>query len=124
MTWYAASLIETVVVLDGEQSSFPVYENVILLEAKTPSQARSQAKKIGQQEALGEENLELDGKLAKRVFVGVRKLMTISNPFPMEQDTEPPVSETEITYSEFELATFKDVESLAAGAAIVVNYVK
>lgn len=124
MTWYAASLIETVVVLDGEQSSFPVYENVILLEAKTPSQAHSQAKKIGQQEALGEENLKLDGKLAKRVFVGVRKLMTISNPFPMEQDTEPPVSETEITYSEFELTTFKDVESLAAGAAIVVNYVK
>ena len=123
MTWYTASLIETVVMLDSKQSSFPVYENFILLEAENPKIALEKAKAIGMSvETLGEE-LTLDDKPARRVFVGVRKLITISNPFPMDLDETPPVAETELTYSEYELATFQDVEALAAGEKLSVIYI-
>lgn len=124
MTWYTASLIETVVMLDSKQSSFPVYENFILLEAENPKITLEKAKAIGMSvETLGEE-LTLDDKPARRVFVGVRKLITISNPFLMDLDGTPPVAETELTYSEYELATLQEVKALAAGEKMSVVYVK
>ena len=123
MTWYTASLIETFVMLDSEQSSFPVYENFILLEAENPEIALEKAKAIGMSVNTLAEELTLDYKPALRVFVGVRKLITISNPFPMDLDETPPVAETELTYSEYELATFQDVEALAAGEKLSVIYI-
>ena len=123
MTWYTASLIETFVMLDSEQSSFPVYENFILLEAKNPEIALEKAKAIGMSVNTLAEELTLDDKPARRVFVGVRKLITISNPFPMDLDETPPVTETELTYSEYELETFQDVEALAAGEKLSVIYI-
>ena len=68
MTWYTASLIETFVMLDSEQFSFPVYENFILLEAKNPEIALEKAKAIGMSVNTLAEELTLDDKPARRVF--------------------------------------------------------
>lgn len=125
MTWYAASIIICIKLKTGKQESFPVYENVILVEGKTPEEAKQKAIMIGHEEESLDDGLRLDDKPATRYFVGIRKLINISNPVTVDDlDETPPISGTEITYSLFNLKTLEEVENLAKGAEVNVHYIE
>ena len=122
MTWFAASIIVAVRTKKGRQKTFPVFENVYLIEAKSSKQAYARAEKIGKREQIPDDSLTLDGRPAKFVYVGVRKVVTIANPFPIASDSAPPRHGTEITYSVLQMDSAKDVIELARGHPVSLVY--
>ncbi len=51
MTWYAAHVILLTKFLDGVQDSYPVWENVVLINAATSEEAYAIADRKGNAEA-------------------------------------------------------------------------
>lgn len=125
MTWFCAHVIEAIELLEGPQTTYPVYENVFLLEASSPAEAEKIAYLIGQNEAV-DDGLTLNDMPAKRVFKGVRKLIKISNPTDSDLDQweDPPIHGTEVTYSYFELVSQEAINNLVTGKSVTVDYVE
>jgi hypothetical protein len=122
MSWYAASVIFVFKVRSGEQKRFPVWENVYLIEADTDAAALQKAEKIGKEQLVDDDTLTVDGRPADLKYCGVRKLITIQNPFPAAPNDAPPSQGTEITYSAFSLDSERDIEKLVRGCPVSVLY--
>ncbi|MGH8558479.1 MAG: DUF4288 domain-containing protein [Methylococcales bacterium] len=123
MTWYAASVIIGMRRVDNLGPMLGS-ENIFLIEAPSSKEALDKAREYGNTEASLDDEFTLDGQPAKRVFVGIRKLINISNPFPLKIDSDAPTSGTEITYSLFEVSNEQDLEKLAQGQDIVLRYIE
>jgi hypothetical protein len=125
MTWYAASVIFVFKLRTGRQKRFPVWEDVHLIEADTDADAWRKAEELGKAKVeIDDETLTVGDRPAKMKFCGVRKVVTIDNPFPGPVDRVPPVHGTELTYSEFSLGSEKDIEKLVEGRPVSVRYEK
>ncbi len=123
MTWFAAHIVIGMMREDGI-GPVSVYENVILIEAKSANEAHLMASKVGETEAQLDDGLTIDDNPAKRVFAGVRKIISVSNPDPYDLDQDQPTTGTEITYSEFEVADEAALLSFAKGEAVDVRYLE
>ena len=110
MTWFAAHVIMYISFKDGRHDTYPVWENVILVEAETEDGAHAKAEVYGR-EAEGDTNgtLRWAERPASWVFAGVRKLVRC------DSDSEPPREGAEVTYSEIVVDTLDAVRDLAGG---------
>jgi hypothetical protein len=122
MTWYAASVIIAIRLRTGRQRKFPVWENVYLIEAATDEEALRKAERLGKAQEFEDKTMTLNGRPAILKFAGVRKLITIVNPFPGHPDSEPPTDGTEITYSLITVDSKKKLEDLISGQPVSVLY--
>ena len=104
----------------------PIYlhENVFLIEANNSDHAISIATKIGQNEISGYLGLKIDDEDAICNFEGVRKIVNVSNPYPLDQDGERPVSGTEITYTEFQVGDRAQLEDFMNKKMIDMKYIE
>lgn len=125
MTWFAAHIIEAIEVKEGTQDVYPVYENVILIEAENADIAFEKATALGKKAAV-DDQMEWNERPALSVFKGIRKLITIDNPFEadIDQRNDPPIHGTEITYSYFELKSPEDIKKLTEGKEVQVEYLE
>lgn len=124
MTWYTASVITTIrFVNDVGQETFPVFEDFYLLQADSRLSALRKANEIGLSLEQLDDNLELNGKPAKRKFLGIRKVRSIVNPPDIQLDTSPPVDGTELSHSYFEIHNSADLMKLAMGQRVTLEYV-
>jgi len=123
MTWYVASAIMSIKT-NGKQKNIPIYENFILIEADSPNQALDKAIKISKDETALDDDLYLNGKPAKMVFEGIRKLIKISNPTDRDLDSTPPTTGTELTYSEYLIKTKNQLKNLVAGKSVNIKYIE
>lgn len=124
MAWYTASIITAIKLTDiGEQETYPVFEDFYLIAADSRSLAAKKAEEIGLGLEGLKEKLELQGKPARREFLGIRKLRSISNPFYSDVDAPEPVDGTELTHSYFEVGNYEDLINLAHGKRVLVEYV-
>lgn len=121
MTWYCAHVIIGMH-KKGAQSPIDVYENVFLVEANSPEEAYEQAELFGKVEADLDDGLTIDDVPAVRVFAGIRKLISISNPGLLSQDQTPPVHGTELTYSEYQVPDLKTLMKLGEGETVDLRY--
>lgn len=124
MTWFAASVIVAYRVVDNPTNPILVHENIYLVEGVDAIEALQKAEKYGHEEASVNDGLTLNDLPARAKFVGVRKLINISNPAPYNMDEVPPSEGTEITYSEYEVCDEKTLEQLANGEEVIVRYLK
>lgn len=117
MKWFAAHNIFYFRFKDGVQDTYPVWENIYLIEADGFDEARDKAAALGQQSA-GDSSgtLHFVERPAELVFAGVRKVVSC-----VEED-ERPKDGTEITYSDFEVADRASLDDLAQGRSVVVRY--
>lgn len=117
MSWYAAHIIMYVKLKADSQRRFPIWENIVLLEAQNPETALQKAEQHGR---LGEGDADgsftWGGKPATWVFAGVRKLLQCE-----DQQTRPGDG-TEITYSELEVKSEADALALGAGRPVPMRY--
>lgn len=120
MTWYCAHVIIGMH-KKGSLSPIEVYENVFLIEANSSQEACEQAELFGQVEADLDDGITIDDVPAIRVFAGIRKLISISNPGP-SQDKTPPVHGTELTYSEYQVPDMETLMKLGKGETVDVRY--
>lgn len=124
MTWYAASVL-IAIIPNERQPRVPVlvYENVILVEAANAEEAGATAKTLALEEEALEDQLTIDGKHASRSFLGIRKLIEVSNRTPLNPAEDRPMSGTEITYSLFEVDA-DALDLLATGKSVDLTYVE
>lgn len=124
MAWYAAHIVIGIMPIQRPSETILVHENVVLVEAPSETDALGKAKAIGQTEAALQDGLTLNGAPAKRVFAGVRKLITVSNPETSNLDQDKPSDGTEITYSVYEVSNEEVLKEFAAGSEVAVKYVE
>ncbi|MDG4552133.1 MAG: hypothetical protein P9F19_01110 [Candidatus Contendobacter sp.] len=123
MPWFTASLITVIEVINQSQERIPVFEDFFLIEADDREKAIHEAEYIGQQQAALDDGICLDGKPAKRIFLGVRKIRSIYNPAPYDIDSDRPVHGTELTHSYFEAKDLIDAIRLAKGESVNISYI-
>ena len=104
------------------QASFPVHENLYLINAPDPATAMQKSASLAREyEQRGDDSrLEISGVRAEYCFAGVRKLIEVA-----QDDAAPlmlPGSGIEVTYSVFEVEQLADVMRLAEGGRVQVVY--
>ncbi|HYO53670.1 DUF4288 domain-containing protein [Archangium sp.] len=128
MPWYAASVIEYVELIDEPQEEYSVWENVYLFHADDADAAQALAEKHGHESSAGaSEGMTFNGKPARLVFGGVRKLISCApNPFPFKPGASPEVETiengVEATYSSFLVSSKADLDALVRGEPVRVLY--
>lgn len=120
--WFAASVILYFKFKTGSQREFPVWENVYLIRARSPSAARRRAESLGRAEALVD-GVEWNGKPASLVYGGIRKVVSCAaNPATASASTVSEIHDgTEATYSQYTV-TSTALKALIAGEAATVRY--
>lgn len=132
MPWYAAHVVQYMQFLDGDQDIYPLYENVILIEADDSDAAYEKANQIAY-ESYDHKGGDTGGlrygeRPATFVFAGIRKLIacqdtvSIINDRPAGEANSQPRHGTEITYSFLEIASADEFKKYVAGDAAVVTY--
>lgn len=119
MPWFAASAIMYIKFKDGNQDSYPIWENVFLVEADSPEKAEEKAIELAKQgEGDSQNSLTWGERPATWVFAGLRKLLTVSH--PDIHDTK--LDGAEITYSEFEIDDKKSFQKFVDGKDVTIKY--
>lgn len=124
MTWFAASALIAIRKTTNENGPWLVYENVILVEAENSDEASAVAAGISRAEIAVDDGFTIDNISTVKTFAGIRKLVNISNPHPLDQDQDRPVTGTEITYSLYKIGNAADLKKLANGEEVSVQYVE
>ena len=122
MTWYAATIISVVRVRSGKQKTFPAWEDVCLIEAASDEDAFEKAESLGKSREIDDQTTMLDGVPASVVYLGVRKVGKIINPFPEPPDESPPKHGSEISFSKYTLGSASDLDKLVQGKSVSVIY--
>src|SRR5262245_58561954 len=101
------------------QTTFPVWENVVLINANSVDEAFGNAEKKGR-ESEGDDggSFEWDGVPARWVFAGVRKLTLCQNP------QEPPGDGTEITYLQMRVRSKNSLMKLVKSERVNVEFIE
>lgn len=115
--WYAVHAVVAVRIQGASQTDpVPVYENVILVRAGSPSEARTRGHDYARREEGDDDGTFTWGERPARLeVVGIRKVVECD-----ESDTEPGDG-TEVTYGLLEVAP-ADVPALVAGREVIVTY--
>jgi len=123
MTWYAAHIVLLTKFLDSVQDSYPVWENVVLINAATSDEAYAIADRKGNAEA-AVENHTYNGRPAAWVYMGTRKLNECLEYFDPEERVSGGMEEhgTEVTYSSFVLPDEEAMQKLLANRDVTVLY--
>ena len=115
--WYAAHIIMLVQFKDLVQDTFPLWENIVLIEAESSEEADDKARRLGK-DAEGDSagTFCWDDRPATWVFAGIRKLIEC-------QDSEiAPRDGVEISYSQLVVQDKASVNKLVQGVPVTVLY--
>jgi hypothetical protein len=117
MTWYAAHLVFYVRFKRRRQTHFPVWENIVLIRARTLDEAFAKAEQRGRDDPCmdPDDSFRWGGRPAEWVFGGVRKLTTC-----VDKDQRP-TDGTEVTYLELKVRSRADLEKLIAAEPVAVR---
>ena len=117
MSWYAAHLVMFVELKNAAQGHYPVWENIVLIEASTEKQAFEKAEARGRADQGDEDgSFRWNKEPARWVFAGVRKLTECATL------TGKPGDGDEISFNELELGSREAVGKFAGGKPIDVIY--
>jgi len=125
MAWFSAHVILYVKFKDGRQDSYPVWENIFLVQAGGEEEAMRKAVEYGKQgEGDSSGTFTWGGRPATWVLAGVRKLITCQGlaSGPVGTSEEYPKDGTEVSYSQFEVADEESLRKLADGEPVPIVY--
>lgn len=113
MGWYAAHVILYVRFKGHPQDTYPVWENIVLIEANSDEEAHVKAERYGRiQEGDSSGTFRWEGKPATWIYAGVRKVMKCVG-FEAQ-----PIDGTELTFSQMVVSSWPDLMELAAGGSV------
>ncbi len=123
MTWYAAHVVLLTKFMDGVQDSYPIWENVVLINAAKSDEAYAIADKKGSAEAAVEDHT-YNGRPVAWIYMGTRKLNECLEYFDPEEREAGGMEEhgTEVTYSSFVLPDEEAMQKLLANRDVTVLY--
>lgn len=119
MAWYAAHAIVYFELNDGPQEGFQVYENVYLISAGTADEAWANAREVARRDE-GDDcgSLRVGGRSARRVFGGIRKVISVL----LEGADGQLGNGDELTYNELVVADRAVLDALIRGDDAEVLY--
>jgi hypothetical protein len=117
MPWYAAHILLYARFKDGSQEKYPIWENIVLIEADADDAALAKAAQRGR-DAEGDSHgtFTWEGRPATWVFAGIRKLIACA-----DADSRPGDG-TEVSYSQMQVATEEALAKLAQGDPVPILY--
>lgn len=120
--WFCAHAIFYFKLLDTEQDSFLVHENIYLIGADDGAAAAAIANQLAKEnEDLNEDgHLELNEKKAVYLFAGIRKVIKVESHPDSNWTVE--LRGLELSYSVFEVDTLEEVFRLTRGEMVDVLY--
>jgi hypothetical protein len=115
--WFAAHLVLYVQLKDHPQGRCTAWENIVLIKAASEEEAFAKAERRGREEA-GDDGgtFRWNGKPARWVFAGVRKLTSCEDPNRRPDDG------TEISYTQMQLDSEQSVLKLVQGDPVKIQY--
>lgn len=121
-SWYAVSAI--LAMQRRTRPRYLVFENVYLVRAKSPVDARKRGAILGQAEARAQDGLTWNGQPAQMVFGGIRKVVACAaNPGLPGDGTVTRIHEgAEATYSRFLVQGKAEFRKLIEGKPVPVVY--
>lgn len=115
MSWYAAHAVMYVKYKEAEQDSYPMWENVLLIEAESDDEAHAKAlDRAKEDEGDSRGTFTWQGKPATWCFAGIRKLVSCEDP------DEAPQNGTEITYLAMQVDSEANLAKFVQGEPIQV----
>lgn len=114
--WYAAHAVMLIRFREGEQNEFPVWENILLVEAPTPEEAKEKACQRALEDVGNDETMTWDKKPAFFEFIGLRKLMQCCS------DEEQPGDGTEVSFNDLLFSSRKELDAFVAGEESQVTF--
>jgi hypothetical protein len=117
MTWYAAHLLFYVKLRHRRQTRYPIWEDIVLITARTEEEAFAKAERRARKDAFSfpDSSFRWAGKPAKLVFGGVRKLTLCMD------EHERPGDGTEVTYMEWQAPSWEALQKLIHGEPVSVR---
>ncbi|WP_158502003.1 DUF4288 domain-containing protein [Vitiosangium sp. GDMCC 1.1324] len=123
MGWYAASAVMYFQLKNEPQDEFYIWENVYLLEAPNGAEARRKAEHFGKLEEGDDDTLTLDGKPARLVFGGIRKLLTCAPAIGGSSGDNDIIEDgVEATYNAFTVSSREKLDAFIRGEPVEVLY--
>ncbi len=121
MPYYATHIIMYIKFKDREQDIFPIYEDVILVEADDVEKAEEIAIKHGK-DSEGDSNnsLKWEGYPSTFIFGGIRKIIECN----FDQNLESLKEGIEVTYSQMELKSKENLDKLINGEEVNIKYLE
>jgi len=118
--WYAAHIIMSVKFDNpNDQDTFPVWENIVLVEAANEDAAWDKAELQGKaEETDGTDHFRWRDKPARWVFAGIRKLIECRS----DDSDDRPVDGAEVSYSQIVLPDKESLARLVNGKPVTVYY--
>ncbi len=123
--WFAAHMIVAFRYRDPErrkrQRKFPVWENIVLIEADTSEDAWEKAKVLGREEnGRDDPSTHWNGIPVTMDFIGLRKLVACQGSIFSRDDD--PRHGLEVTYNKFTVHSRSDLDKLVAGDPVDIEY--
>jgi hypothetical protein len=117
MSWYAAHVVMYIKLKSGRQFEYPIWENIVLVDADSDEAAIEKAARIGREsEGDSSGTLRWNDAAASLVFAGVRKVIRCQEP------EEPPTDGKEVSYSQMYVDSEQSIQDLANGLPVHVLY--
>jgi hypothetical protein len=118
--WYTAHIIMSVQFDNqADQTTYPVWENIVLIQAPSEDEAWERAEQIGRDEQTdGSDGFRWKNKPARWVFAGIRKLIECRSDDPKDR----PVHGAEVSYSQMIVPDKESLIKLANGRPVSVLY--
>jgi Domain of unknown function (DUF4288) len=120
--WFAAHVIEVVRLRDGPQSSYPFYENIVLIEADSSREAHEKAEALARFEDSLDRDVTWNDKPARHEYAGIRKIVSCQAPITYLGEGDPLMTGTEVSYSSMEVESEEDLQKLIEGEPVTVYY--
>ncbi len=109
--WYAAHIVMAVKLLEGVQTEFKVWENIILISATSGDEAYEKAENRARADE-GGDGFTWGGIPAKWEFAGIRKIVSCVD------SEQRPGDGTELTYLSFQFESEDDLKAFMAGKEV------
>jgi hypothetical protein len=116
MKWYTAHAIMYVKFKDKNQDRYPIWENIILIEAASDDEAWEKAEIRAKEDEDESGEMVWDKHPSSFLFAGIRKLVLCVDP------GDNPTDGTEISYSEMELDSWDSLQKFLKGETVSVKY--
>lgn len=117
MSWYAAHVVMYVKFKTGPQDKYPIWENIVLVEAESDDMAVEKATKFGREGEGDSSGTFCWGDVpAELVFAGVRKVIRCQEPENRPDDG------VEVSYSQMVVESEQSLRDLARGLPVNVLY--
>jgi hypothetical protein len=120
--WYCVHALFYFEYRDGNQDDYLVWENMYLIQATSPDEAKAkgefQAMKTEKESE--DDSLKLNERPARFKFAAIRKVVECQD---LDEQTGRPTDGTEISYSEFMVSNKEDFSKLICASTATVDYI-